>query len=175
MTDDNLPSNPYAAEAATAPRLQDREGYPAKAQRSAYGDDLSDEAQLGTPCAACGRLIAPGEAVSDRRGGPWHRLCAPSPEAQASPAAPPAASTAPQPPTLVHIVRGHIKFIDPVRGFGFIARNDGAADVFLHREALRASGFTTFVPGSGCGIEVEAVERKGSLTAIRVRWLEWHP
>lgn len=39
----NHPSNPYAAEAETAPRHEDRAGWPFPARK----DDLSDEAQLG--------------------------------------------------------------------------------------------------------------------------------
>jgi hypothetical protein len=41
----NHPSNPYAGEAATAPQLEDRPGYPFAAPR--FKADLSDEAQLG--------------------------------------------------------------------------------------------------------------------------------
>jgi hypothetical protein len=43
----NHPSNPYAGEAATAPQLEDRPGYPFAAPR--FKTDLSDEAQLGEP------------------------------------------------------------------------------------------------------------------------------
>jgi CspA family cold shock protein len=172
MTDDpGHPANPYAGEAATAPRLADREGYPFAASRTRV--DLSDEAQLGTPpCAVCGTPIAQGEAVRDRRGGPWHRLCVP---VGGMPT--PAAKPMPQPPELVHVIRGRVKFMNAVKGYGFIAREDGP-DVFIHRETLRASGFTDFIPGSGCGIEVEAVHHHdGSrgLITIRVRWIEWHP
>jgi hypothetical protein len=41
----NHPANPYAAEAAILPRLEDRPGYPFAMRKA----DLSDEAQLGQP------------------------------------------------------------------------------------------------------------------------------
>ena len=40
---DNLPSNPYAGEIATAPRLQDREGYPFATRRRADQPDAELE------------------------------------------------------------------------------------------------------------------------------------
>jgi hypothetical protein len=45
MRKGNHPSNPYAAEAATALRHEDRPGWPFPARRV----DLTDEAQLGSP------------------------------------------------------------------------------------------------------------------------------
>jgi len=40
-------------------------------------------------------------------------------------------------------VTGKIKWFDEEKGYGFIARDDGGDDVFLHFSALRQSGFKT--------------------------------
>lgn len=81
----------------------------------------------------------------------------------------------PDPPLLISVVRGKLKHLDPVKGYGFIVPNEAGPDVFLMHNTLKESGYLSFIPGRGCGIEVEAVDRGRGPIAIRVRWVEWTP
>lgn len=118
MNDDTShPANPYENEIPTAPRLQDREGYP---------------------------FAAPRMSVSE-------------------------------PPQLISVIRGKLRHMDPVKGYGFVVPNEVGPDVYLPLRTLRNSGFTSFIPGRGCGIEVEAVDQGRGMVAIKVRWVEWTP
>jgi len=40
-------------------------------------------------------------------------------------------------------IRGRVKWFNEEKGYGFIARDDGGDDVFLHFSELRGSGFKT--------------------------------
>lgn len=81
----------------------------------------------------------------------------------------------PDPPQIISIVRGKLKHLDPVKGYGFIMPNEAGPDVFIMHSTMKNSGFWSFIPGTGCGIEVEAVDRGRGPIAIRVRWVEWTP
>lgn len=53
-------------------------------------------------------------------------------------------------------LRGTVKWFNVVRGYGFIAPDDGTADVFLHMTVLRQAGYDNVPPGST--VECEAVK-----------------
>lgn len=52
-------------------------------------------------------------------------------------------------------VQGEVKWFDENKGFGFIEREDGGEDVFLHFSALRQSGFKTIEDGTRVEFDVE--------------------
>lgn len=39
-----------------------------------------------------------------------------------------------------------VKWFNRVRGFGFLTRGDGTADIFVHMETIRRFGFTELRP-----------------------------
>jgi cold shock protein len=49
---------------------------------------------------------------------------------------------------------GTVKWFNESKGFGFIARNDGDADVFVHYSAIQAGGFKTLTEGQAVSFDV---------------------
>jgi cold shock protein len=41
------------------------------------------------------------------------------------------------------MAQGTVKWFNPDKGFGFIAPEDGSADVFVHFSAIEATGYRT--------------------------------
>ena len=62
---------------------------------------------------------------------------------------------------------GTVKWFDAERGYGFIARDSGGQDVFVHVSALERSGLTSL--GEGQPVIVDVVEGRKGLEAARVR------
>jgi cold shock protein len=53
-------------------------------------------------------------------------------------------------------VKGKVKWFNDQKGFGFITRDDGAKDVFVHHTSINASGFRTLAEGQP--VEFDVVE-----------------
>ena len=62
---------------------------------------------------------------------------------------------------------GRVKWFNPEKGYGFIARDSGGKDVFVHILALERSGITSLAEGQP--VIVDFVEGRKGLEAARVR------
>ena len=62
---------------------------------------------------------------------------------------------------------GTVKWFNAEKGFGFIARDDGGKDVFVHVSALERSGLMSLAEGQP--VLVDVVEGRKGLEAARVR------
>lgn len=45
-------------------------------------------------------------------------------------------------------IRGKVKWVNAVKGYGFLTPEDGSSDVFLHLTVLRQAGFEKLPPGA---------------------------
>ncbi len=50
---------------------------------------------------------------------------------------------------------GTVKWFNDAKGFGFIAPEDGSADVFVHYSAINAKGFRSLQEGQRVSYEVQ--------------------
>ena len=51
-------------------------------------------------------------------------------------------------------IQGTVKWFNADKGFGFIVREDGGTDCFVHHSAIRAEGFKNLVEGERVEFEV---------------------
>lgn len=49
---------------------------------------------------------------------------------------------------------GTVKWFDDAKGYGFIAREDGAKDVFVHHSNIAGEGFKTLAEGARVEFDV---------------------
>jgi CspA family cold shock protein len=64
---------------------------------------------------------------------------------------------------------GTVKFFNTTKGFGFIAPDDGAADVFVHISAVERAGMRTIVEGQKLSFEVVRDNRSGKSAAENLK------
>ncbi|WP_424032947.1 cold-shock protein [Methylocella sp.] len=67
-------------------------------------------------------------------------------------------------------VSGQVKWFDAVKGFGFVAPDNGGPDVLLHVTTLRADGF--HVAQAGARIACEAVRGAKGLQVLKIVSME---
>ena len=61
-------------------------------------------------------------------------------------------------------ITGTVKWFNDKKGFGFVARDDGEKDVFVHHSAIQAQGFKSLAEGEK--VEFDVVQgQKGRLAA----------
>ena len=57
---------------------------------------------------------------------------------------------------VVSILRGKVKWFNNQKGYGFITRDDGSGDVFVHYSSVSGDGFKSL--GEGDSVEFEVVD-----------------
>lgn len=62
---------------------------------------------------------------------------------------------------------GTVKFFNSMKGFGFITRDDGEADAFVHISAVERSGLSQLNEGDRLEFEIE-VDRRGKYSAVNL-------
>ena len=71
------------------------------------------------------------------------------------------------PPQVVGEGKGVVKFFNPQKGFGFVVRDDGGEDVFVHISAVEQAGMTDLADGQP--LEFTLVDRGGRVSATNLR------
>jgi CspA family cold shock protein len=62
---------------------------------------------------------------------------------------------------------GTVKFFNAMKGFGFIQRDDGQPDAFVHISAVERAGMSTLNEGDKLQFELE-VDRRGKHAAVNL-------
>lgn len=68
--------------------------------------------------------------------------------------------------TPARVVKGHVKWFDPAKGYGFVVAEEGGRDILLHGNVLRSFGQSTVADGSA--IELKAQETERGVQAVEV-------
>ena len=65
--------------------------------------------------------------------------------------------------------QGTVKFFNPNKGFGFIAPDDGGADVFVHASAVERAGLRTIFEGQKLSFDIVKDSRSGKSAAANLQ------
>src|SRR3546814_8290983 len=76
------------------------------------------------------------------------------------------------PGTVIGTGKGTVKFFNQQKGFGFVVREDGGEDVFVHISAVEAAGLTGLAENQP--LEFTLSERNGRVSAIELKRSEEH-
>ncbi|MGR6330524.1 cold-shock protein [Sphingomonas sp. XXL09] len=79
----------------------------------------------------------------------------------------PRAGGAPQRQLTGEKATGTVKFFNAMKGFGFIQRDDGQPDAFVHISAVERAGMPTLNEGDRLQFEIE-VDRRGKYAAVNL-------
>lgn len=64
-------------------------------------------------------------------------------------------------------MRGKVKWFNDRKGYGFIEKEDGNGDVFVHHTAISTDGFRTLSEGQEVEFEVIQDQRGEKATEVR--------
>ncbi len=78
-----------------------------------------------------------------------------------------AAAEAPQRELTGEKATGTVKFFNSMKGFGFITRDDGQPDAFVHISAVERSGMRDLAEGDRLEFDIE-VDRRGKYSAVNL-------
>ncbi|MCW6508898.1 cold-shock protein [Lichenifustis flavocetrariae] len=63
---------------------------------------------------------------------------------------------------------GTVKWFSAIKGYGFIAPDDGGPDMFVHISAVQRAGLEDLREGENVSFEVAVDQRSGKTTADRI-------
>jgi CspA family cold shock protein len=69
------------------------------------------------------------------------------------------------------VIKGTCKWYSPKKGFGFIEREDGQKDVFIHASAIKAGGLRFLNEGDKLEFELSEDSGKGP-SAINIKKID---
>jgi CspA family cold shock protein len=64
---------------------------------------------------------------------------------------------------------GTVKWFDSTKGFGFIAPDNGGADVFVHISAVERAGLNGLKDGQKVSFDEERDPKKGKTSAVNLK------
>jgi len=64
---------------------------------------------------------------------------------------------------------GTVKWFDSTKGFGFIAPDNGGADVFVHISAVERAGLSGLKDGQKVSFDEERDPKKGRTSAVNLK------
>ena len=67
------------------------------------------------------------------------------------------------------MTNGTVKFYNEMKGFGFIAPDDGSKDVFVHATALERAGMRNLVEGQKVSFDTEEDRRSGKIAVGKIQ------
>jgi cold shock protein len=65
------------------------------------------------------------------------------------------------------MTEGTVKWFNSAKGYGFIAPNDGTADVFAHFSSLEGSGYRELIAGQAVSFRFEQGPKGPQATSVR--------
>lgn len=63
-------------------------------------------------------------------------------------------------------IRGKVKWFNNAKGYGFIGREDGAADVFVHYSAIQSEGYKSLQEGDDVEFEIAQGQKGPQAEAV---------
>ncbi|HVO15851.1 MAG TPA: cold-shock protein [Alphaproteobacteria bacterium] len=66
---------------------------------------------------------------------------------------------------------GTVKWFNAQKGFGFITRDDGGSDAFVHISAVERAGIADLREGQKLGFELVADRKNGKMSADNLKIL----
>ncbi len=66
------------------------------------------------------------------------------------------------------MVKGKVKWFNGSKGYGFITRDDGEADVFVHFSAIAGEGYKSLEEGSAVEFEVTQGQKGPQATNVKL-------
>ena len=64
-------------------------------------------------------------------------------------------------------INGKVKWFNSTKGYGFIARDDKAKDVFVHSSAVKNAGLSGLAEGEAITFEVEEGQKGSSAVNLQ--------
>ena len=66
------------------------------------------------------------------------------------------------------MVKGKVKWFNGSKGYGFITRDDGEADVFVHFSAIAGDGYKSLEEGNAVEFEVTQGQKGPQATNVKL-------